>query len=197
MRRIKTIVFAGVAPFLGNSVFDRNFMSLFHGGEVSTDLAFAAQKAGFEFLPASVLRERRLSEPALLLSDIGVGCSTSKSRLIPSVCICLESPIVANRFHHYIRSIGGRFHHTYCWGGVKERLAGTSTHFHAITWPSREWRVRSESPWGERRLLTMVSGNKRAFQSIIPKPTFRNSKQFLRASLSAFILGGYARSIPG
>ena len=183
MSAIKTIAYVGIGPFMRNRLLDRDYMSLFHGGEVLTDLAHAAQKDGFDFVTADMLAEQSSSKPALLLSDTGMGRTRDRSRLISAVCMCLESPIIAASFHHHIRSFAGQFHHLFVWGGVKERLSGTGAHFHPIAWPNTRCAVLPGAPWRERKPLTMVSANKRAFQWAVPRLTSRNGEEFLRACL--------------
>jgi hypothetical protein len=184
-RKINKVVFAGPVSFMNNRVFDRDFMRGFPGGEVLTDLAEAANRSAFEFMTHDVFLKNNGKQPALLISDMGLGYSKKNPELIPAVCTNFESPLWAPLFHHHIRSIAGQFHHTFAWAGSEERLTGTKTIFHPVVWPNTLREVISDVPWNERKFLTMILGNKQAFQTSFPPINrIHNTASWLRALLN-------------
>jgi len=118
-----------------------------------------------------VFLARTSETPALLFSNMFTNYSMhliQDLRLFPAVCICLESPIIAFYFYHYLESISSMYRHVFLYEGTREMITSPDTIFHKLYWPFSENNVVESENWKDRKYLTLINANKRAFPSDVP-----------------------------
>lgn len=157
------VVFSGLAQFMNNKILDRTFMAQYPGGESGTVWAERVISAGYEFMTIDHYYQKNAKRPALLISDMATGLDSSTG-LIPTLCMSLESPIVASRYYHHLARKTRPFHKIWDWAGVAERISDSNRRFVPSAWPTTAKQLRTGLPWQNRRFLTLVSSNKRALQ---------------------------------
>jgi hypothetical protein len=87
-----------------------------------------------------------------------------EKRVIPMVCICLESPIIARDYYRDISKLAGRFKYSIQFKGTEERLAKTKTRFSPTYFPVTKVTPLPAGRWKEKKYLILVNSNKRAFR---------------------------------
>ena len=95
---------------------------------------------------------------------------------IPSICMSLESPLNNKKYYHNVKHYAGRFHHSYQFRGIKDRLLGTDTIFHPIVFPMDTKNPLPLRPWTKRKYLVLVNSNKRSVYQ-----NWRNCKECARS----------------
>lgn len=147
-------------PLMNNGMLDPELMKCFIGGPATTELVRAAREAGYTVMTSDVFLREKPSARALLVSDMGAGYWYRRKEFIPAVCTCLESPIVAWHFYHFLPWIAGQFEHSYLWPGTQKWLRETKTKCHNIYWPNELREVLPGPRWHERAFLVLISSNK-------------------------------------
>lgn len=150
---------------MDNRVLDKEFMNRYKAYDCLRIMAESIIGSGFEFVTLDIYDKDLDGRPGLLLQDSG-DANVQRPSLMPAVNFCLESPIIATRFFHHINKRAGRFKYTFSWRGAYERLAGTSTTFEHIVWPNPVDCLIEPDPWHNRKLVCMISSNKRAFGNL-------------------------------
>ncbi|MDR3642624.1 MAG: glycosyltransferase family 10 [Candidatus Doudnabacteria bacterium] len=111
--------------------------------------------------PDVYLRGRPL--PALMLSHLHTSWT---KRLIgagarPIILTCQESPFIATRFYANLKNYSGLYKHSFVFAGMRKRLS-SKTQYRQMFFPQAyNPAVIAEVPFGQRKFLTMISGNKR------------------------------------
>lgn len=183
-----------IPEFWNNRVLDRVYMKQFPGATVLTDLAESAQKAGYCVMTADIFLSQNIQpKVGLILTEIDTQYTDAliKRGLIPAICTCAESPIIAHHFYHNLSRYVGRFEHAFLFGGASPRLQGTKTRFHPFFWPNTSREVLPGQPWSQREFLVMVNSNKRAFQ--LNQLNLREPRHVLKAFYQ-YLKGRYVRS---
>jgi len=160
--------------FSENRALDSAEMSRFPGAEFMPALAEKLSRSGVQTVTADVflgdaqLRRRR-----------GVCLSNEQTRytktllqqhgLRAAACFSGESPIVAWRFYRRLGAISRTYDHLFLFGGARELATGPAR-FHDFDWPCPSLASVQGRPWAERRLVTLINSNKRAFGW--PSPLF-------------------------
>lgn len=94
---------------------------------------------------------------------MGIGLRECKDHTLPAVLWCLESPIINNRFFHYLKANTLHFRHVFLWSGGRSRVSD-NTIFHPIFWPNESSQKLETETWSCRRFAVMVTGNKLPFR---------------------------------
>jgi hypothetical protein len=155
-----TVVVAASSIFMGGRCRDREFMSKYPGGHFLADLADESERNGFIFTTIDEFLEKKTwPQPALLVSDMGMGLAECKGYAVAAVLFSLESPIFSTRFFHLLQNKSADFKAAFLWGGCKSRVSIDTT-FHQIFWPNESTSVRYMENWNDRKFAVMVIGNK-------------------------------------
>jgi len=158
------VVFSGLAPFMNNKILDRVLMSQYSAaGLALTLMAERAVAAGYEFMSIDRYLKQDSKRRALLISDMATG-QDSSTGLIPSVCMSLESPLVAYRYYNQLSRRTQKFFKVWDWPGVVTRVPDRQRRFLPNAWPTTAKWAPSLVPWERRRFLATVCTNKRALQ---------------------------------
>ncbi|MBA4319040.1 MAG: hypothetical protein C0412_11635, partial [Flavobacterium sp.] len=155
----------------------------FIGASVLTDLVEAAQEAGYKIMTADIY----LSKPDIpgkkyLFTEI-FSCHTDqliKMGVIPAVCTCAESPLIAYDFYHYVNKYAGRFENALLFGGTRDRLNNSNTTFFELFWPNTNRIPRNGISWLKRKFIVMINSNKQTFNIPIMSLVARNPYRMFR-----------------
>jgi len=156
-----------IHEFWQNRILNRSYMSQFPGAISLTELAETAQNAGYQVMTADVfLANPTPAGVGFCITEIGSIHTDDLLRrgVIPAIYTCGESPIIAFDFYHNLARYVGRYQHAFLFGGASKRLKGTGVHFHPFFWPNASRQVTPGKPWTQKRKITMINSNKRAFQ---------------------------------
>ena len=150
----------------GNQCFDSKYEYFGFGSAINVRLAREAEKRDLGIVTADVYLESKdlFSIKAVCITEM-VTQFTERllaSKVQPSICISLESPLIARKFYHNMGKYAGRFHHNYQFRGTQERLANSRSVFHPIIFPMESSIPKIISTWNSRNYLIMVNSNKRA-----------------------------------
>lgn len=159
--------------FLGNQAFDRASMDRYPGAGAICALSERLAESGISMITPDLY----LSQGASAAKTVVLGNETTRYThtlladrgLKGAVCTSGESPIVAWRFYENLPVTSSWYDHLVLFPGARSLATGTAT-FHEFTWPYPDFTPRPGLPWDERALLTIISGNKRAFGW--PRPAF-------------------------
>lgn len=176
------VVYAGLTPFMNNKVCDAEYMKMFPGGTSLTLMARSLIAAGYEFMTFDRHIAQHPSRRGLLISDMASG-THPPNNLLPTLCMSLESPIVASHFYHHLPTATAPFRKVWDWPGVKPRIRDSERRFIPNAWPTTDTKRERLVPWAERRFLAMVSGNKRALQMGWPPRSLLHPRQLLRTAV--------------
>jgi hypothetical protein len=178
------VIYADLPHLMDNNVMNRGYMSSYHGGEALTDMAEAIQLAGFEFMTIDRYQKTCQHRKALLVSNMASGLDIKNKNIIPSVCYSLESPIIASRYYHHIRTKTKSFDMVYDWAGVASRIDNYQRRFLPISWPTTVREVMVPEKWDSKKFLVMINSNKRALQWAWPAPHVCELSKHPKALLS-------------
>jgi len=188
------VVYSGLDPFMNNNVLNREFMSKFPGGESLTVFAKGIIDAGFEFMTIDIYKKKILNKPAFLISDMALGFDES-SGLIPTFCMSLESPIVANRYYHKLEKKTVQFYKIWDWSGVSSRILYSENRLLHNAWPNILNNIEySYLPWHKRRYMSIVCSNKEAFMWHWKKFSF-TKPHFIVKSLVSNLITSYIKHV--
>lgn len=158
----------GTPAFWENRLIDLDYARKFPGAEAFARLAMALRAQGFDCVTADVYLGGHAvtGGPVLAVTQEGTaftGRLLQDPRVMPAVCLSLESPIVARDFYRSISEVSRRFRHVFLWPGARSRATGGAV-FHDISWPYPDLGSPTRGPaWANRRFLTMISSNKRVY----------------------------------
>ncbi|MDP2234588.1 MAG: glycosyltransferase family 10 [Actinomycetota bacterium] len=159
--------------FLGNRAFDRAAMNQYPGAGAICALAERLAESDVSMItPDLYLSQDASAHKTVVLSNETTRYTHDllfERGLKGAVCTSGESPIVAWRFYENLPETSSWYDHVVLFPGVRGLAPGTAT-FHDFTWPYPDFALHPGKPWDRRALLTMVSGNKRAFGW--PRPAF-------------------------
>jgi len=160
-------------PFMANQAFDATQMSQYPGASAIVELSERLAESGVGMVTADAyLASDSRSQTAVVLSNEVTRFTRSllfDHGLRGSVCLSGESPIIAWRFYDGLAESSSWFDHLMLFPGARALTTGSAT-FHDFAWPYPDLTPAEPTPWAERSLLAIVSGNKRAFGW--PKPAF-------------------------
>lgn len=169
--------------FSENRALDSAEMSGYPGAEFMPVLAGRLAESGIEMVTADVF----LGD-AGLRGRAGVILSNEQTRytrellehegLRASACFSGESPIVAWRFYRRLREISRTYDHLFLFRGA-HALAEGPAETHDFNWPCPTLTPLVGQPWAQRRHLTLINSNKRAFGWPRPLLDVRRPKQSL------------------
>ena len=171
-----------IREFWQNRFLDADYMAGFHGGPAAVALVAEATRRGYALLTADVfLAAPPTSAPALVWSEMRSPLTRELFRrgAIPAVCSSGESPIVAYEYYHRLAHHAGHYAHAFLFTGAAARLRGTRTRVHPYHWPNHLRAVLPGPAWQDRRFLTLINSNKRAF----PHQRFAWSTRALRVAV--------------
>src|SRR5258706_2203093 len=125
-------------------------------------LAQAARRRGIEVATVDVYRA--LARAPERLACLTVQYTAETQALLaggarPSICHSFESPVVADKFSHFMARYAGRFEHNFQFRGMGARLAGTGTVFHPAYFPIDTRTPLPPPAWAQRDDLVMIVGN--------------------------------------
>ncbi len=129
-------------------------------------LASQAKLSGLEFVTPDVYEQRKV-EPhkAVLMSHMITG---NTQRLIaegvkPAILFSQESPLIALRFFVNLKKYAKKFDHVIVFEGFRRLVQKTKAQFHPMYFPE-PYPAKAITPqlWSEKKLVTMISGNKRS-----------------------------------
>ena len=170
--------------FLGNRIFDQNYIARISGVLPIARLRSMALLKGWKMMTADVFLETKPK------SDLSVCISeriTPRTKwlidngVVPAVIICGESPNVDWWFYHDLSKYARIFKHALFFRGVSDHVK-PPTQFHTFYWPSDRIHVSPSSKWINREFLVMVNSNKDRFWASRNWPflrTRRLAKRFL------------------
>lgn len=127
-------------------------------------LASEAKKRGIEFITSDVYLENPTKYQGALVISHMITSVTKKlldSGAKPLLLISQESPIIAFRFFVLLKKYSAWYPHTMVPEGFRKKVS-PKTLFHTLYFPepySRDTRVSDN--WGQKKFVTMISGNKR------------------------------------
>ncbi|OGM93855.1 hypothetical protein A2524_00585 [Candidatus Wolfebacteria bacterium RIFOXYD12_FULL_48_21] len=162
----KIVVFdAGIPQLLDNKVFDPvAAKAISHTILPACYLYQEALKRGIQLVTPDIyfaLPNKPAHAP--LISNL---TSEYTQRLIdagvePTLLACGESPFIATRFYVGLKRISAAFVHSFVFKGMKKRLS-KKTIYHQMFFPqSFEVASFAPVPFGQKKFITMISGNKR------------------------------------
>lgn len=159
--------------FLENRALDVELMRAYPGASAIASLAVRMRELGVEMVTPDVYLRENLSAAKTVVCTNDVTRFTdeliNRRGLRGALVLSGESPIVAWRFYAGLPETSKWYRDAMLFPGARE-LVDPSTRFHDFHWPHDDFTPQPGLPWEERELLTMVSGNKRAFGW--PRPAF-------------------------
>lgn len=169
-----TIIIDSTHPLShNNQCFDPSIANTGPGYWINVQLASQARNRGYEIVTADVYLGMA-SPPGVSLCVTDM-LTPNTNRILekgaqPAVCLSMESPLIARRFYHEMVRYAGRFHHNFQFRGTKDRLRKSDTIFHPMYFPMDTNVPLPLKPWDTRRLLMLVSTNKRAIPQQFGNP---------------------------
>lgn len=157
----------GAAPFSENQILQREIARRYPGALWVPELAVRLYQRGIEMVTGDVaLRQVRAGErQASEIWVIEEDRSFEAEQLIRlgakgKVLLCCESPLFAASFYQGLNQTSSNFDHCVVFrGALKE--ANPLVESHTLYFPSFDINYRyANMPWGSRRYLVMVTGNK-------------------------------------
>jgi len=146
-------------------------------------LSVAANKLGWQILTADIFlagKTEDYDEVFLLTEMYSINTKLLlEKKVIPAICYCLESPLIAQSFYHNIKLHTQDFKYSYQFGGAEKRLKNSKTIFKNILFPVETRSPEPLVPWENRNYMVIVNSNKRAL--------FHNSKT-LKGAINTFII---------
>ncbi len=123
-----------------------------------------AKKVGIELVtPDIYLAMESKPKNALLYSHLTSPFTLKliASGLKPLILTCQESPFIATRFYMNLRRISSAFKYSFVFSGMRGKLS-KNTIYHQMFFPENfELQNFQALPFSRKKLLTMISGNKR------------------------------------
>lgn len=158
--------------FRENRILDVEYTRQFPGAGAFAQVGLRLKLAGIESVTADeyLAHPRTNATTAVFSVEMTPYTDTllNLPGIVPAVSLSLESPVMAVAYYRSVRQLSARYRHMFLWPGVSSRVTGGAT-FHPVSWPYPDWTpLRSCTPWAERKLLILVSSNKRAFAR--PRP---------------------------
>jgi hypothetical protein len=152
-----------------NRCFEQEYARLGSGHSFTVELARRAGARGFKIMTSDVFLKSESSEAttAFCITDM-VSRNTSRllnRKVIPIICLSMESPIIARDFYIRIEKLAGRFVHNIQFKGTSERLLKTPTLFSVMYFPVDQRETLPYVEWRDRDFLILVNRNKRMFYS--------------------------------
>ncbi|MDZ4168041.1 MAG: glycosyltransferase family 10 [Coriobacteriia bacterium] len=161
------------SEFMENRAFDAALMSQYPGAGAIAALSARLAQSGVGMVTADAyLAGGTDSREAIVLSNEVTRFTRTllfERGLRGAVCVSGESPIVAWRFYQGLPEFSSWFNHMVLFPGARAMASGSAA-FHDFSWPYSDLTPIEPDPWTERKLLAVVSGNKRAFGW--PRPAF-------------------------
>lgn len=178
----KLVVLAFNPAFNEKEIFDRNFMKKFPAGESLPVLAESLQNEGFDVVTFNRYLGSYRKEKAFLVSEMAYGIKPNIDNLFQSVCFSFESPIIASRYYHGIRSRTRKFKWIFDWEGICERIG--NDRFIPMYLPNSYKEVVFNQNWSDREFLVIINSNKKAFRWHWPDIKIKNSFILFRSLVS-------------
>lgn len=178
----KYIVMDGTHPlYTNNRCFDPLIANSGPGHSFLVKLSEKLQNSDIGIITSDIfLQHKDKIKKAALFSDQITPNTNLLNKLGAklSVNISLESPIIARKFYHKLKTYSGVYNHSFHYGGTFNRLKESGTNFHNIYWPVNTNVRMPLIDWDKRENLIMIASNKRSVYrdfSNFPK-TFKTIK---------------------
>jgi len=180
--KTKLVTIACNPHFWEDKIFNREFMKTFPAGEGLTDLADELLKNGYDVVTHDKYLKFYSKENSFLISEMAGGTNQNNQKLNHAVSFSLESPIIASRYYHRIKNKTIHFKKIFDWDGISERVG--SEKFISMHIPNKINKVLFNRSWNERKFLTVINSNKKAWQWYWPEFNFKNTQKILRSLIS-------------
>jgi hypothetical protein len=152
-----------------------DFVGARPGGRVWASIGSQAAESGWT--PVTIDQFRGLSKPQ------GIACLVvqlyrlsplareliAAGRVVPSVAVCLESPLTAPEFYASRGAVAAAFDHVFTFPRSLPRGFAGAGQLHSILWPYHRPEKIECVPWRDRRLLTLINSNRRADLRVPPR----------------------------
>lgn len=191
---VATVVFDVDTPaFWENRLLDPEFAAMYPGAHAFSSVGLELRRHGVVSVTADEFLKSDPPEGAAALISLEQTRYSEQllqtRGLAPAVVVSLESPIMAVDFYRRIPEVTARYKHSFLWPGTKPRISARSA-FHPVSWPYPGLKQPDTLvPWEQRRFLTLVSSNKRAFSWPARAVDVRHPRSSIRASVNALRIG--------
>jgi hypothetical protein len=79
---------------------------------------------------------------------------------IPAICYCSESPLVIPKYYNRLITKAGKFKHSYLYRGANDSFSSGTNKKHTYFWTNAKNSINTDIPWGQRKFLTLINGNR-------------------------------------
>jgi len=165
---MKIAICTDAEAFLQNRIFDSDLASKFPGAEFMSELAKIANRQDIEIVTGDVALSHIKAgdwQPKDVLcvveADSKYGIELLEFGCVPQIILCFESPIFAWPFYDMLRQIAPKFKHRILFRGAFGKFQTDYGFNHPALFPifHRDM-IFTTVPWGQRKNVVLVAGNK-------------------------------------